>query len=133
VQIRNPYSIRPWQHINDVVFGYLLMGLKSEELSLIKCNSLNFGPNNSKYTVWDLIEVIQDFHPSLKVEIVKGEFKETKTLILDSSMAKELLDWDSKKSVLDNVSDTCKLVNLQLEDKFDEIRSIVLRSIHEYL
>ena len=132
VLIRNPNAVRPWQHVNDVIFGYLLIGLKSNELADERCFAINFGPTNTKYRVRDLIEIIKGIHPSLNVEIIGSEIKETKNLVLNSTLAKEKLGWQIKSSLIHDVNEICKLVVLQIDNNFDEIRNIVLKSIHDY-
>jgi CDP-glucose 4,6-dehydratase len=44
--VRNPLAIRPWQHVLEALYGYLMLGAKmSEDPSLPKwCDAWNFGP-----------------------------------------------------------------------------------------
>ena len=45
--IRNPNSIRPWQHVLEPVIGYLLLGRKLEEAPRSFAQAYNFGPHRS--------------------------------------------------------------------------------------
>jgi CDP-glucose 4,6-dehydratase len=44
--IRNPKSIRPWQHVLEPLFGYLLLGLNLEQHPLKFSEAFNFGPTS---------------------------------------------------------------------------------------
>lgn len=97
VVIRNPDSTRPWQHVLDPLFGYL----QTVESLLSGCNvtSLNFGPNEDNWTVENLVNAAQKYlvtkRVQLNVEIIPTQISDKESLILnmDSSTAKELLNW----------------------------------------
>ncbi len=44
ISVRNPKSIRPWQHVLEPVGGYLHLGLKLLEDPIAYANAWNFGP-----------------------------------------------------------------------------------------
>ena len=45
--IRNPKSIRPWQHVIEPLFGYLELGAKLNIDPIKYARAFNFGPNTS--------------------------------------------------------------------------------------
>ncbi len=45
--IRNPKAVRPWQHVLEPVFGYLLLGALLSKDPLKYCGAWNFGPDNT--------------------------------------------------------------------------------------
>lgn len=45
IEIRNPNSVRPWQHVLEPLYGYLLLGAKLHEQPLAFSGAYNFGPN----------------------------------------------------------------------------------------
>lgn len=47
VIIRNPHSVRPWQHVLEPVVGYLLLGANLAEKPLMFNQAYNFGPHLS--------------------------------------------------------------------------------------
>ena len=56
VDIRNPYSTRPWQHVLEPLSGYLLLGEYLQKSAKINGEAYNFGPSiNSDYNVEQLI------------------------------------------------------------------------------
>lgn len=54
LQIRNLNSIRPWQHVLDPLYGYLLLGAKLLEGDKKFADSWNFGLNMSHVYLWTL-------------------------------------------------------------------------------
>ncbi|MDB5141284.1 MAG: CDP-glucose 4,6-dehydratase [Mucilaginibacter sp.] len=45
IEIRNPDSIRPWQHVLDPLFGYLILGVKLFSSPQLYSQAYNFGPH----------------------------------------------------------------------------------------
>ena len=59
VDIRNPESTRPWQHVLEPLSGYLLLGSK---LNAYHGEAFNFGPShNNTYSVRELIDKMSEF------------------------------------------------------------------------
>jgi len=55
IELRNPKSIRPWQHVLDPINGYLTLGVKMFENPNLYNTSWNFGPYpNDTITVFEL-------------------------------------------------------------------------------
>lgn len=59
IQVRNPNAVRPWQHVLDPLFGYLMLGAKiSEGKNPELCSAWNFGPLcNEECPVSDLMDL----------------------------------------------------------------------------
>jgi CDP-glucose 4,6-dehydratase len=56
VEIRNPNSTRPWQHVLEPLSGYLTIGWKLFESDELNGENFNFGPDATlNHTVKDLI------------------------------------------------------------------------------
>ena len=105
VEIRNPESTRPWQHVLDPLFGYLLT-LESL-ISGKKPVALNLGPNETQQLrVKDVAEiflselqlVINDNASPNILELLSSHHLESKHLALDSSRAYLELHWESSWS-----------------------------------
>lgn len=109
VKIRNPKSTRPWQHVLEVLMGYLIL---AEQLYKNKKKfngqAFNFGPNKySKFTVIQILFLIKKKLKNVKWVIEKkSKFKEAKLLKLNSKKANNLLNW---KCVL-NTNETILMV-----------------------
>lgn len=56
--VRNPYSIRPYEHVLEPVFAYLLIAQKQAEDKAKYASSYNVGPNdNDCITTGDLVDL----------------------------------------------------------------------------
>ena len=104
VQVRNPLSTRPWQHVLDPLVGYLLT--LQEVLKGSQIESINFGPIETSLTVKEVVEIARDRWGAsavVKVETSPGLEFEASKLELDSQLATQLLDWkpawDQKSAV----------------------------------
>lgn len=97
--IRNPGSVRPWQHVLDCLNGYLLLIDKmiNEGVS----GQWNFGPSlEKKFTVLDVINEFSqhwgvDRNSKYQLDAEKGPH-EASYLLLDSSKAREKLSWSDR-------------------------------------
>lgn len=96
IEIRNPLSIRPWQHVIEPVYGYLMLGSKMFYEPQKYAGSWNFGPeNHSPATVKDIVgEVIKNWGSGNWKDVSNpGELFEAKSLMLDINKAKSSLGW----------------------------------------
>ncbi len=100
VVIRNPRSTRPWQHVLEVLSGYLILAIKLQKNSKINGEAFNFGPKNfQNKSVINLIQEIKKGLPNFKWKIKHTKnFYESKLLKLNSQKAKKKLKWSNKLS-----------------------------------
>lgn len=103
--IENPKSTRPWQHVLDSLYGYLLLAQKiSKNVNL--SGPYNFGPLNKKqYSVLDIINIGKNYFENSKISIQrkKIKFHQTKFLHLNTKKSKDILNfyprWNTIKSI----------------------------------
>jgi CDP-glucose 4,6-dehydratase len=99
VNIRNPYSTRPWQHVLEPLSGYLVAGMKLTENKKLNGEAFNFGPNaDQNHTVLELLEALAqhwNFDSNFKkIEIqTNQQFHEAGLLKLNCDKALHLLNW----------------------------------------
>jgi CDP-glucose 4,6-dehydratase len=91
--IRNPGSIRPWQHVLDALHGYLLLAEKLWN-GVVDQGAWNFGPYyDDLMTTEDVVKELLIW-PNSSFTYKEGEsFKEVNNLLLDSSKANRKLGW----------------------------------------
>jgi len=104
IYLRNPVSVRPWQHVLEPLSGYILLAEKIFNNKLDKLESnWNFGPNVSSCKSVKYIANYFSKPLGLKVLIKKKEknsFKpETSILRLSNHKAKKYLSWRPKWSL----------------------------------
>ena len=110
LEIRNPDSIRPWQHIFDVLCGYMSFVKYAHEEEDLDVFSLNRGPENAevKTTLQLVNEMIKNIG-SGEFGVKKGDFPhEAHYLKLDISLAKNTLEWKPKFSTEEAIYHTAK-------------------------
>ena len=98
VKIRNPNSTRPWQHVLDVLNGYLILAARLSKKKTLNGEAFNFGPKIEKKTrVIDIVKQMQRSWSKAKWKIIENKtFSENKLLYLDSKKAKKKLKWSCK-------------------------------------
>jgi CDP-glucose 4,6-dehydratase len=105
--VRNPSSTRPWQHVLDPLFGYVL----TAESTLIgnDLSAINFGPDSDSLSVKTVSEIALETWgdgATLRVED-SIDHLEAKNLELDSSFAHKTLGWrprwSQEKAVIDSI------------------------------
>ncbi len=111
--LRSPNSIRPWQHVIDPLYGYLLLLMKLYKKEVVTNIVFNFGPKKSNNkSVNDVVNLInKDFNNSVKViKKVKSlkNYHESKILMLNSNKSKKILNWQTKY----NLEKSIKLTSL---------------------
>jgi CDP-glucose 4,6-dehydratase len=99
--LRSPNSIRPWQHVIDPLYGYLLLLMKLYEKKNYKDYSWNFGPkkSNNKSVLSVIRELNSHFNNSVKIvkkPITSKKYYESSILMLDSTKAKKTLGWEPR-------------------------------------
>ena len=96
IEIRNPQSVRPWQHVLEPLFGYLLLGVKLYDNPLKYSGAWNFGPlPDSTFTVEDLVNKSIEIWGNGAYKITKHENQvhEANLLKLDISKSVDQLGW----------------------------------------
>ncbi|QES90963.1 CDP-glucose 4,6-dehydratase [Rhizosphaericola mali] len=110
ISIRNPYSIRPWQHVLEPLLGYLELGIHLAENVHGFSQAYNFGPDAAdSLPVSKMVELSISYWGSGNYEIIESvnQPHEAGLLKLDISKAKAELDWhplmDAQKAIKDTI------------------------------
>lgn len=94
--IRYPQSVRPWQHVLEPLYGYLLLAKKLYEDGPSFAGPWNFGPGkkNEKPVKWILEKINELWDGKLDWEIEpQQQPHESAYLRLNSKKAQSLLGW----------------------------------------
>lgn len=96
VRIRNPNTIRPWQHVLEPLGGYLLTALRMTEGCEVE--SLNFGPHaEACRAVQELVdECLKHWPGESVVQSIPDAPYETSCITLSIEKAKQVLGWVPK-------------------------------------
>ncbi len=99
VTLRNPGSIRPWQHVLEPLSAYLILAAKMTEDPVKFSTAYNFGPNpEDMLTVEDLTKTFIGSYGAGTYNIQKDANAphEANLLLLDSTRALQHLGWKSQ-------------------------------------
>jgi CDP-glucose 4,6-dehydratase len=119
VQIRNPKSTRPWQHVLDPLCGYIKV--LNLSMSGETDSAFNFGPSEKSLEVQKVIEIAQKAWPEMFQVSVQNS-QETKyeafSLELDSKRSNVKLGWTPTWSQSEAITETVTWwKNLIINDK----------------
>ncbi len=107
VLIRNPHSTRPWQHVMEVIYGYMILAIKLKKNKNIHGEVFNFGPSiKNKMRVIDIVKRMRINWKKVSWKILKKNknFKESKLLQLNSKKAKKKLNWNCILSTAETIN-----------------------------
>ena len=95
--LRQPNSIRPWQHVIEPLTGYLILIQKISKIKNLKNNyNWNFGPNQKNnqpvINIINLLNKYSDYCVKTKF-LTKKSYHETNILKLNSAKSQKYLGW----------------------------------------
>lgn len=96
LEIRSPKANRPWQHVLEPLYGYLLLGQRLQEEPTNFSEGWNFGPEfEMTNSVWDIVSLLAQKANFTKVIDVsdKKQLHEAQRLTLDITKARVELNW----------------------------------------
>jgi len=99
IKIRNPYAVRPWQHVLEPLCGYLMLAEKLYLTGQKYAGAWNFGPDekDAKPVEWIVKKLCDKWGKGASYVIDKGKHPhEAHYLRLDCSKVRSKLGWKAK-------------------------------------
>ena len=100
MELRNPSAVRPWQHVLDVIHGYLILGHQLHTESSLNGQAFNFGPpmvnDVDVLTLMEELSKSYGFTGDSVYEVVDNPIRESKYLRLNNEKATRILQWYPK-------------------------------------
>lgn len=134
VVIRNPRSIRPWQHVLEPLSGYLTLAEQQWERGAELAEGWNFGPSASDaQPVAQVVEAMASFWEGEMEWVIRQNEQphEAQYLKLDCSKARAYLNWRPRmrlKEALESIVNWTKHYARK-----EDMRSFTLAEIQQYL
>ncbi|MDB5115735.1 MAG: CDP-glucose 4,6-dehydratase [Mucilaginibacter sp.] len=132
IHVRNPLAIRPWQHVLEPLYGYLLLGAQLAEDPTKYSGAYNFGPyTEDTLSVEDLVKIAVDlwgagnYHKSNAAD----QPHEAGILKLDINKANKELNWRPKLTSDKAISWT---IDWYKQTNKATIREFTLGQINDY-
>ena len=118
VPIRNSNATRPWQHVLDVINGYVSLAIKIKKNKNLHGEEFNFGPNNKNFKVIDVLYKSRKIWPSIKWKLTNNKiFFENTLLSLNSSKARKKLKWYPRLNIDKSIMFTINWYKFYLKNK----------------
>ncbi len=108
VTVRNPQATRPWQHVLEPISGYLSLAEKLYTHGHPFASAWNFGPaeTDARPVQW-ILEKIAESQPSfIWQRDIAETVHEANYLKLDSSRARDLLNWSPRWGLAEALKQT---------------------------
>ena len=131
--VRNPYSIRPYQHVLEVVYVYAMIAAKQyEDINL--ADSYNIGPDEADcLQTGELVDIfIKHWGDGIdRISLSENEMIEAKLLRLDCFKLKSVFGWLPRWDIDTAVKKTVEWYKLWLGG--GNVRACMDRQINEFL
>lgn len=133
ITIRNPNSVRPWQHVLEPLFGYTLLAEALWKKGQPFADSWNFGPDDSdaKPVTWILKRLTALWHEKIAIKLNnQNNFHEAGTLRLDTSKARQQLCWQPKWTLATALEHIVEWYGAFIKNQ--DLRQLTLQQIAAY-
>jgi CDP-glucose 4,6-dehydratase len=130
--LRFPNSTRPWQHVLEPVYGYLVLAFNMNKNPHLYSGAWNFGPSNEQVlSVQELVDKFRRVYSNLDVKYGKTNFKESTKLSIDSTKAFSLLRW---RPILDIDSVVDYVIQWEASrSKGNNMKDLILSQIDDFI
>ena len=138
VDIRSPNATRPWQHVLELLSGYLTLGAQLYESSELHGEAFNFGPSdNQDRPVSELINKMARYWDNVSWNDVSNDEEkvyEAVLLKLNSDKAIRKLNWTTTLSFEETVKMTVEWYKRYYENEYKQVGmyNYTLNQIKEY-
>jgi CDP-glucose 4,6-dehydratase len=134
ITLRNPTATRPWQHVLELVYGYLLLGMKLDSANGNEfASAWNFGPKAE--SIIPVETVVKQFCASwggaADIQIIPEALPESHFLRLDASKAESYLDWHPALSINESLDLTATWYQAYYQNP-EQAKELVDKQIRDY-
>ena len=134
IYIRNPNFNRPWQHVIEPLYGYLILAKKIYEKPKHYSGPWNFGTKKNTVTnVLKIVKAIVKFWGKGKINFKKNQkYYEQTNLQLNINKSKKFLKWEPKYSIIKSIHVTVDWYKKVLIEKYS-VERITTEQIQDYM
>ena len=136
VELRNPHSTRPWQHVLEPLSGYLSLAIAVSKRPELHGEPFNFGPQaQQNHSVLELVQAMSGHWDKVRWKDIYGDEKEpyeSGLLKLNCDKALFHLNWQAILSFKETVKMTAEWYCSYYENP-TTIHDVTLAHIGEYV
>ena len=136
IKVRNPLSIRPWQHALDCISGYLWLGALLKQYPNDYSEAWNFGPTDQGYySVKDIVAKFIDIWGCGDWKDIsgQGDLPEASLLYLCCDKARVKLGWESVLDIDETIKWTAEWYKNYYQGGEQDIYVNCLNQIQTYV
>jgi len=142
ITLRNPQATRPWQHVLEPLYGYLLLAAQMHHALIHQPSALstwtrafNFGPAvTSNQSVETVVQTILSIWPgSYRVEQPDMPFHEAHHLHLNTDLAYHILGWSPRWDFRTTIEQTISWYQQAQSNDCAAIRAFTTNQIDAYM
>ena len=139
VELRNPNSTRPWQHVLEPLSGYLKLASALYFDKSLNGEAFNFGPQfSNNYSVKELVEKMNVYWPSGKINIPSNitsdsNLYEAGLLKLNIDKAITELSWHPTLSFEETAKWTSEWYKSYYDQSIEEAKNTTITQIENYM
>jgi len=135
IKIRSPNFNRPWQHVLDPIFGYLLLASKLYNNPEKYSGPWNFGPKKiNVVSVEEIVKKILKYWGSGSYKVLNNKkFYEQKNLQLNILKSNRILKWSPKYSIKLSVQKTVEWYKSVYLSKGTDVEKITKNQINSFV
>jgi len=132
--VRNPHSVRPYQHVLEPIFAYLQIALYQTQNQALS-GEFNIGPQTENTIATG--ELVSEFcakwgdNAKWQVKPIEGALHEASLLKLDISKFQKLYKWSPKWNIDKTISATIDFYKSKLSG--EPVKEIMKRQMLDYL
>lgn len=135
VELRNPHSTRPWQHVLEPLSGYLVQALAMADKPELHGESFNFGPaSQHNHSVLDLVVEMAKHWDRVQwadvSKLTQGPY-ESGLLKLNCDKALHHLDWNAVMNFEETVQMTAEWYKAYYQ-RAEDVALVTYRQIQQY-
>lgn len=134
INIRNPNFNRPWQHVLEPIFGYLMLAEKLYKNPKKYSGPWNFGTKkNTTTNVLEIVKQIVKFWGKGNIKFRRNQkYYEQINLQLNIEKATNILKWQPKYKISESIKVTTVWYKKVLEKKYSP-EEITKKQINDYM
>ncbi len=147
VVVRNPYSTRPYQHVLEPLFAYLMVAMKQAN-NFDLASNYNIGPNDDNcVTTGELVDAFtaswnkkraeignDKLYEAIRQDMSDGGPHEANFLKLDCTKLKETFDWQPRWNIKETIDRILEFeIIRKLNASSNELSECMNKQIKEYV
>ncbi len=134
LELKNPNSTRPWQHVLEPLSGYITLAQKLSQNKELHGEAFNFGPKSDQnFTVHKVIEEISKYWKGSEWSCnknSKNKFHEAGLLKLNCDKAQHMLGWTSSLEFHETIKYTAEWYASYYNNL--NVSEVTEKQIHDY-